>query len=267
MSIATKLAELTQIRTDIRTALTGKGVSASDHDFADFSTDIASISTGGTKGKTLSYYGDVNGVIETAIRTSASSWLKTNETYAQGKTLNTDFTDYIFNPASATSSFRIIVRFRMQDNTTDHIVVSSGRKYGGNDQWYGIKIAYTVEDGQGARLLATWMDANNTASYFGSYYAFTTNWYYAVFYYNAVTKDTTFSIYNDDLTQIQTETRANKTFASNTTYPVYIGGVSSSYYGNKYTGTIDVSNIVYEVDGTAQWGATNSDTATLGIPI
>ena len=47
MSIATKLAELTQIRTDIRTALIGKGISASDHDFADFSTDIASIPSGG----------------------------------------------------------------------------------------------------------------------------------------------------------------------------------------------------------------------------
>ena len=47
MSIATKLAELTQIRTDIRTALTGKGISASDHDFADFSQDIDDIQTGG----------------------------------------------------------------------------------------------------------------------------------------------------------------------------------------------------------------------------
>lgn len=264
MSIATKLAELAQIRTDIRTALAGKGISASIHNFADFATDISLIQTGVGQGKTLSYYGNLNGNTTTAIRTSAGSWLKTNETYAHGKAFNVNFTDYIFNPASATSSFRIIIRFRMSDNTTDHIVVSSGQKYA--DQWYGLKIAYTVEDGQGARLLVTWVDNNNTASYFGSYYAFTTNWYYAVFYYNAVTKDATFSIYNDDLTQIQTETRANKTFSSNTTYPVYIGGVGSNSDGNKYSGTIDVSNVVYEVDGTAEWGATNSDTETLGIP-
>ena len=54
MSIATEIQELTQntaeldgIRTDIRTALAGKGVSASDHDYADFATDISSIPSGG----------------------------------------------------------------------------------------------------------------------------------------------------------------------------------------------------------------------------
>ena len=47
MSIADKITQLTTIRGDIRTALAGKGVSASDHDFADFATDISSISTGG----------------------------------------------------------------------------------------------------------------------------------------------------------------------------------------------------------------------------
>ena len=47
MSIADKITQLTTIRGDIRTALTGKGVSASDHDYADFATDISSIPSGG----------------------------------------------------------------------------------------------------------------------------------------------------------------------------------------------------------------------------
>ena len=47
MSIATKLAELSQIRANIRTALNGKGIDASDHNFADFATDIDDIQTGG----------------------------------------------------------------------------------------------------------------------------------------------------------------------------------------------------------------------------
>lgn len=43
MSIADKITQLTTIRGDIRTALAGKGVSASDHDFADFAADIGSV--------------------------------------------------------------------------------------------------------------------------------------------------------------------------------------------------------------------------------
>lgn len=47
MSIADQITELTTIRGDIRTALTGKGVSASDHNFADFAADIDNIPSGG----------------------------------------------------------------------------------------------------------------------------------------------------------------------------------------------------------------------------
>ena len=47
MAIADQIAELTTIRGDIRTALAGKGVSATDHDYADFATDISSIPSGG----------------------------------------------------------------------------------------------------------------------------------------------------------------------------------------------------------------------------
>ena len=54
MSVATEIQELTQntaeldgIRTDIRTALAGKGVTATDHDYSDFAADIAAIPSGG----------------------------------------------------------------------------------------------------------------------------------------------------------------------------------------------------------------------------
>lgn len=45
MSIADKITQLTNIRAAIRSALANKGVSASDHDFADFAADIAAIPT------------------------------------------------------------------------------------------------------------------------------------------------------------------------------------------------------------------------------
>ena len=47
MSIADKLTQLDEIRSDIRDALTDKGVSASAHNFADFAADITAIPSGG----------------------------------------------------------------------------------------------------------------------------------------------------------------------------------------------------------------------------
>lgn len=43
MSIADKLTQLTDIRGDIRSALVAKGVSASDHNFSNFATDVGAI--------------------------------------------------------------------------------------------------------------------------------------------------------------------------------------------------------------------------------
>ena len=71
MSIATKLAELTQIRTDIRTALAGKGISSSTHDFADFATDIGNIPSGG--GGLPATYQQVD-----YIETTGTQWINTN---------------------------------------------------------------------------------------------------------------------------------------------------------------------------------------------
>lgn len=48
MSIADKLAQLVTIRENIRTALVGQGISAADHNFENFATDISSISGGGS---------------------------------------------------------------------------------------------------------------------------------------------------------------------------------------------------------------------------
>lgn len=50
MSISDKLAQLTSIRTAIRTALTAKGVTdAGTHNYADFAEDIESIQTGSSE--------------------------------------------------------------------------------------------------------------------------------------------------------------------------------------------------------------------------
>jgi len=49
MSIADKITQLDTIRSNIRTALTDKGVTADTHDFADFAADVGSIQVGGAE--------------------------------------------------------------------------------------------------------------------------------------------------------------------------------------------------------------------------
>lgn len=58
MAIADQIAELTTIRGDIRTALVGKGVDASTHNFADFADDIDNIPSGGSADE-LEYLGQL----------------------------------------------------------------------------------------------------------------------------------------------------------------------------------------------------------------
>ncbi len=50
MSVADKLIQLANIRSDIRSALLDKGISAENHNFSDFAEDVADIPSGGTDG-------------------------------------------------------------------------------------------------------------------------------------------------------------------------------------------------------------------------
>lgn len=51
MSVTEKITQLTTIRSDIRTALTDKGIDASEHNFKDFPNDVESIPNCGTDGQ------------------------------------------------------------------------------------------------------------------------------------------------------------------------------------------------------------------------
>lgn len=74
MSIVDSLTRLTTARNNIRQALQNKGVSASTHGFEDFSSDIASISTGvsGVKTGTLTVASNVSTTTNTLITNTST---------------------------------------------------------------------------------------------------------------------------------------------------------------------------------------------------
>lgn len=56
MSIASEITRLQNIKSDIRTALSDKGIDASSHNYADFANDIENIQTGGSQSKDINFY-------------------------------------------------------------------------------------------------------------------------------------------------------------------------------------------------------------------
>ena len=103
MSIATELQELTQntttldgIRTDIRTALSGKGVGASTHNFDDFANDISSIKVNNDIAPDLTNEVNDNEIWLVCDTTLPNNLI--NETVTCSSSTKPDYNLYKYNP-------------------------------------------------------------------------------------------------------------------------------------------------------------------------
>lgn len=244
MSIATKLAELTQIRTDIRTALTGKGVSASDHDFADFSTDIASIPSGGGEPEILAQQGFIK--VDTG-------WLACKETYAYylGNCAKEDKSNYTVNP-STTTSIREIIRFKLNSIPS-------------NDN---NRLAYSLN--QGFYDLRIKSGGKPNCRYYNGYGTTETNVNYTletgVFYYLCVrwyNHTTTLALYDDNGNLLSSATSSQWDLYNTSDTPT-IGGRNAS--NTAFTvGVIDIAHSCIEINGTVVWGIITNKMQNMGV--
>lgn len=175
--------------------------------------------------------------------------------------LLTENGNYCFNPASATDSARVVIRFQIAttipSGTWQSLFADSRGNPADLEVWFA----------QGQKAHCGFYNSSGTAVSGDMSTACTTGvWYYLTFYYNKTAQKVVFSLYSDDLTLLDSLTFNNVAgLHNNTSYMARVGGRTTSAVQFSY-GFIDFMSIVYEIDGVAQWGATNSKTRNLGIP-
>ena len=250
MSIADELLELQQnttalgtARTDIRTALANKGVSASDHDFADFADDVESIPSGGH-----SLVG--NSVIMTSNEAGNKYLMMGN--YVLFKPLDTNGNG-ISLALRNYSQFRFIVKF---------MPVTSQSNWGWLYGW-----AYNGHYGQLPVLSLGSLAVAGEG--IGTVTAYTTtigNWYYGVVSFNGT--KVVGKIYDADGNFLHKlgENAISAWSYSGSVDNIIFGGGYNGAYDQRLIGTIiDIDECYIETGNTAIWGQTNSKTQNMGL--
>ncbi|MBO7712411.1 MAG: hypothetical protein J6S85_02510 [Methanobrevibacter sp.] len=249
MSIATKLAELTQIRTDIRTALAGKGISASDHDFADFSQDIDSIPSGNNE-QIINY-----------SSYTAYSFVNENDTYKiNGKFIQLYRSGtQIYLNTSGMASFRAIMRFRLTSNIATNYW---GTMFGNSN--VNLPITYIRRSGSNNEIICSCKDSGNTATTNILTIPSINTWYYLAFSFDTTLDKLNSYLYDDTGTLVTTETKSFSSVASGNSE------LRISTYNNNNDTTlnnidIDIEKVAFERNGSLIWGNITTLMQNMGV--
>lgn len=254
MSIADKITQLTAIRGDIRTALADKGVSASDHDYADFATDIGSISTGGDIIQQVANkqnYSDIYTTNGEKIRYVpqntyyyASIPITSNDTAVE-----TDF--------SQIQTARWVAKIKLNSLQNYNRFIISGN----------INFPYPCLLVDSANQLVTgWRKSASTWAWQSLSYTLNTNvWYYAVLYFSQ-SVGTIISLYDENGNLLEAALVNNSaTFSVTSNASIVFGGLAGDSDSSFRYGEINYSETFIEIDGSIVWGKSNSTTRYLGI--
>ena len=183
-------------------------------------------------------------------------WLQTPENYAQFKMLTAENTNFIFNPASANESARIIIRAKPT-------VVNNGYPFvTGTSSWQkGMCIDITNQ----ASAVFMFTDSTNTTMSFGTPIGtvVANTWYYFCIYYDVSSKIVYGSVYDDNGTVIWADFCAVTGALNNTSYYQKLGG--EVYSDNRFKGYIDLKSVLFEIDGVPLWGAKTTAMENMGM--
>ncbi len=256
MSIADKITQLTTIRGDIRTALADKGVSASDHDYADFATDIGSISSGGDIERKIS--ATLGKLTE---QTPGGNWYAPNNySYTPFSPCTDADTLLSFNLNGATS-FRFISKFKVSAfKEANPIHTLFGVDY--NSQIYSyVPFIYAFNYSGGSAVYAG-LDPGTFIGLQIDYPLAVDTWYYVAL--RCANSTATFCLYDANGNLLGSQTAAFTSMQSRSVHPCIGGCASNNTYRADNT-VFGLDECYIEKDGTALWGATNSKTANMGI--
>ena len=226
--------------------------------------DAIRAKTGGTQDLTVDEMASEIGNIDTDGKTSGiykssdstiyyrygESWAKTGSGCFVTLRNAQNNADFVFNPSSRQNSCRFIVRFKMTENQLTNYPSIFGTL--GGDDYPELVINPSekvfVTFGTNGRYLA---------------YTFVHNvWYYMVAYNNGA--KSYYSLYSDS-GELLEQINVNDVNMRNSNYAVNIGGKGVSGSKAMFRGEIDMSQLLFEIDGVAVWGSTNSKTANMGI--
>ena len=182
--------------------------------------------------------------------------------YYYGKLLSAPNTDLAVNFSTATK-WRVIVKFMFTETKagsgmwTRNLVSNMSNYYP-----CGVEIEYD-KNGYLASGYSSTSGTSSTDVWVYKQMTVTENvWFYAVSAYN--NGNLTTALYNADgtLNDYATSAVAN---IYNWTFTPRIGGAYNNSYFTNENCIYDMNEMLYEKDGVALWGVTNSKTATMGV--
>ncbi len=255
MSIADKLTQLGNIRTDIRDALTGKGISASNHDYADFAQDIASI--GGNESAEIQY--DSNPL---AINCGISSAPIKYTTRVSGGILTPYLTtsngNYLSLNLHNYDTWRRCIKFKVTDSFPHEY--SNLIAQGANNHFYFPTIWIRNNSTIGSDFSSN--GTNFTSNLNVNYAVENDNWYYAVEGWNDGYHH--LSLYDESGNKLASAAKPDDKAYSATVNYISLMAENESSNTAFLNGAVDIAESFFECDGVCVWGETNSKTANMG---
>ena len=209
---------------------------------------VESIPSGGGSDYYLTNYMDgTNIAINSTDKVSKQSSLRVAD-------LKKDSSNFVFNPATATKSVRIIIRAKLQQAGSNRYPYL----FGTNSYHAGI-FSFFFPNGN---IRVNYTSSNYLEFLNSEISAVYNNWTYYVVYCDVENLTVHFSVY-DDTKQLIAHKSATFTALPSNTAAQRLGG--ETYIDNIMYGCFDLNNVVFEKDGVVEWGNLNPSLSNLGI--
>ncbi|MBO4733504.1 MAG: hypothetical protein J5662_03415 [Clostridia bacterium] len=168
--------------------------------------------------------------------------------------LKKDSSNFVFNPATATKSVRIIIRAKLPQASSNRYPYLFG-----TSTYHAGIFCFFFPNGN---IRLNYTSSNSLDFSISEISSIYNNWTYYVVYCDVENLTVHFSVY-DDTKQLIAHKSTTFTALPSNTAAQRLGG--ETYSDNIMYGSFDLNNVVFEKDGVVEWGNLNPSLANLGI--